>query len=58
MMGQSEIDETSRGRFMQAVQTELEKFERKETEFLKNDRKERAARLAVLSKADGDILPH
>ena len=57
-MGQSELDETPRGRFMQAVQTELEKFERKETEFLKNDRKERAARLTALTKRDGSILPH
>jgi hypothetical protein len=57
-MGQNELDETPRGRFMQAVQTELEKFERKETEFLKNDRKERAARLGVLTKPDGGVLPH
>jgi hypothetical protein len=57
-MGQNELDETPRGRFMQAVQTELEKFERKETEFLKNDRKERAARLGVLTKRDGGVLPH
>ena len=57
-MGQSESDETARGRFKQAVQTELEKFERNENEFLRNDRKERAARLAVLAKHDRDILAH
>jgi hypothetical protein len=58
MMAQSEIDETSRGRFMQAVQTELEKFERRENEFQKSEREERAARLAVLVKAGGGVLPH
>jgi hypothetical protein len=58
MMGQGEIDETSRGRFMQAVQTELDNFERKETEFLKNDRKERAAKLAVLTEANRDVFHH
>ena len=57
-MGQSKSDETARGRFKQAVQTELEKFERMEREFLRNDRRERAAMLAVLSKNDRDILTH
>ncbi len=57
-MGQSESGETARGRFMQAVQTELEKFERQENAFLRSDRKERAARLAVLFEDDRDILSH
>ena len=35
-----------------------EKFEQKETEFRRSDRKERATKLAVLAEADGDILPH
>jgi hypothetical protein len=58
MMGQRKSDETARGRFKQAVQTELEKFERMENEFLRNDRRERAAKLDVLSKNDRDILTH
>ena len=53
-----ESGETARGRFMQAVQTELEKFERQENAFLRNDRRERAARLAVLVEDDRDILSH
>jgi hypothetical protein len=58
MMGQGESSETSHGRFMQVVRAELEKFERTENEFLKNDRDERAARLAVLTASGGDILAH
>ena len=57
-MGQSESGGTARGRFMQAVQTELEKFERQENEFLRNDRRERAARLAALAPDDRDNLIH
>lgn len=57
-MGQSKSDETAHGRFMRAVRTEMEKFEQKETEFRRSDRKERATKLAVLAEADGDILPH
>ena len=57
-MKQSESSATARGRFMQAVQTELEKFERQENAFLRNDRRERAARLAVLVEHDTDTVPH
>jgi hypothetical protein len=58
MMGQNELDETPRGRFMQTVQTELDKFERHETEFLRSDRKERAAKLPALAHAGEETLPH
>jgi hypothetical protein len=57
MMGQSDIRETARGRFMQAVQTELEKFERQENAFLRSDREERAAELAALTQHRA-ALPH
>jgi hypothetical protein len=58
MMGQDELNETPRGRFMQVVQAELDKFERHETEFLRSDREERAARLPALVHAGEKTLPH
>jgi hypothetical protein len=44
---------TSRDRFMRAAEKEMAKFERREMEFRKEDRKERAAELRIpLSKGD------
>jgi hypothetical protein len=47
MMGHTQIAVTSRDRYMQAAQKEMAKFERREIEFRKQDRKERAAELQM-----------
>jgi hypothetical protein len=46
-MGYTRIAETSHERFMQPAQRELAKFERKENDFRKRDRRERAAELQI-----------
>jgi len=45
---------TARDRFLQAVQKELAEFERRETEFSKMMRKERAAELQIPGIRDND----
>jgi len=53
MMEHTHMSATSRDRFMQAAEKEMAKFERRETEFRKEDRKERAAELRIpLPKGD------
>jgi hypothetical protein len=44
-MGHTQIGVTPRDRFMQAVNEELTRFEQKETEFRRNERRDRAAAL-------------
>jgi hypothetical protein len=47
------MNTASRDRFMKAAEKEMAKFERREMEFRKEDRKERAAELRIpLSKDD------
>jgi hypothetical protein len=45
MMGHTQIAVTARERFMQAVNEELTRFEQKETEFRRHERRDRAAEL-------------
>jgi hypothetical protein len=56
MMEHTQIALTQHDDFMQAVEKEMAKFERRETEFRKKDREERAAQLQ--SSADGYKLVH
>jgi hypothetical protein len=52
-MEYTHVSATSRERFMKAAEKEMAKFERREMEFRKKDRKERAAELQIpLSKGD------
>jgi hypothetical protein len=53
MMEHTHMSATSRDRFIQAAEKEMAKFERREMEFRKKDREERAAELRIsLSKGD------
>ena len=52
------IGATARDRFMQAAQSEMAKFERREIEFRKKDRAERAAELQIPAGNDGNYTPH
>jgi hypothetical protein len=52
------IGATARGRFMQAAQNEMAKFERREIEFRKKDRAERAAELRIPTGMDETGTPH
>ena len=45
MTGHTQLAVTPRDRFLEAAQKELIAFERREREFLKKDREERAAKL-------------
>jgi hypothetical protein len=47
MTGHTQLAVTPRDRFLQAAEKELIAFERREGEFLKRDREERAARLQI-----------
>jgi hypothetical protein len=47
MTGHTQLAVTPRDRFLQAAERELIAFERREREFLKRDREERAARLQI-----------
>ena len=47
MTGHTQLAITSRDRFLQAAEREIIAFERREQEFLKRDREERAARLQI-----------
>jgi hypothetical protein len=47
MTGHSQLAATSRDRFLQAVQKELEAFEQREREFIKEEREERARQLRL-----------
>jgi diphthamide biosynthesis methyltransferase len=50
MMEYTELAETTqRDRFMRAAEKEMAKFERREIEFRKKDRQERAAELDILA---------
>ena len=49
MTGHTQLAVTPRDRFLEAAQKELIAFERREREFLKRDREERAAKLQVPS---------
>jgi hypothetical protein len=53
MMEHTHMSATSRDRFIRAAEKEMAKFERREMEFRKKDREERAAELQIaLSKDD------
>jgi hypothetical protein len=56
MMGHTQIAVTSRERFMQAVNEELTRFEQKETEFRRNERKDRAAELNMPAASAAGIV--
>jgi hypothetical protein len=58
MAEHSVIGATSRDRFMQAAQNEMAKFERREIEFRKKDRAERAAELRISAGKDDTTTPH
>ena len=47
MAGQTQVTLTPRDRFLQAAQKELAAFERREQEFLKQEREERAVQLRI-----------
>jgi hypothetical protein len=47
MTGQTQLALTPRDRFLQAAQKELAAFERREQEFLKQEREERAVQLRI-----------
>jgi hypothetical protein len=47
MTGHTQLAITPRDRFLQAAEKELIAFERREREFLKKDREERAAKLQI-----------
>ena len=47
MMERAQMTATAHKAFMQAVETEMAKFERQEIEFRKKDREERAAELHI-----------
>jgi hypothetical protein len=47
MTGHTQLAITPRDRFLQAAQTELLEFERREHEFSKKERQERAAELQI-----------
>ena len=47
MTEQTQLAPTPRDRFLQAAQKELAAFERREQEFLKKERAERAAQLQI-----------
>jgi len=47
MTGHTQLVVTSRDRFLQAAQNELIAFERREREFSKRERQERAAQLQI-----------
>jgi hypothetical protein len=47
MTGHTQLAVTTRDRFLQAAEKELIAFERREREFLKMDREERAAKLQI-----------
>jgi len=47
MMEHTQMAASARDRFLQAAQKELAAFERREREFIKADRKERAAELQI-----------
>jgi hypothetical protein len=47
MTGHTQLAVTPRDRFLQAAEKELIAFERREREFLKRDREERAAKLQI-----------
>ena len=47
MTGHTQLAVTPRDRFLQAAEKEFIAFERREREFLKKDREERAARLQL-----------
>jgi len=51
-MGHTQIAVTARERFMQAVNEELTRFEQKETEFRRNERRDRAAELNIPATND------
>jgi hypothetical protein len=55
-MEHTQIALTHHDAFAQAIEKEMTKFERREAEFRKKDREERAARL--LGNADGYRLAH
>lgn len=52
------IGATARDRFMQAAQNEMAKFERREIEFRKKDRAERAAQLRIPASDHETDTPH
>ena len=54
-MGHTQIAVTARERFMQAVNEELTKFEQKETEFRRNERRDRAAELNMPAEGNAGI---
>jgi hypothetical protein len=58
MAEHSVIGATARDRFMQAVQNEMARFERREIEFRKKDRAERAAELRIPIGKDETNTPH
>ena len=47
MTGHTQLAVTPRDRFLQAAEKELIAFERREREFLRKDREERAAKLQI-----------
>jgi len=47
MIGHTQLAITPRDRFLQAAQKELSEFERREREFIKKERQERAAELRI-----------
>ena len=47
MTGHTQLAVTPRDRFLQAAEKELIAFERREREFLKKDREERATKLQI-----------
>jgi hypothetical protein len=47
MKGHTQLAVTPRDRFLEAAQKELIAFERREREFLKRDREERAAKFQI-----------
>ena len=52
MMGLSQLAITPRDRFLQAAEKELEAFERREREFIKKERQERATQLRLPAKQE------
>jgi hypothetical protein len=53
MTGHTQLVITPRDRFLEAAQKELIAFERREKEFAKRDRAERAAKLQIPGLRDG-----
>ena len=56
MMGHTQIAVTARERFMQAVNEELARFEQKETEFRRHERRDRAAELNMPTENEAGIV--